>query len=57
MGRPKKVIRSVEKNISIPEDIVVRVDLKLWSGLEERIPHGSWARYITGLIRNDLEKK
>lgn len=57
MGRPKKAIRSVEKNISIPEDVVVQVDLRLFSELEGRVPHGSWSRYITGLIRADFKGK
>ena len=55
MGRPKKTDRPVEKNISLPLTIVARVDLKLYSELEERVPHGAWSRYITGLIKKDLE--
>jgi hypothetical protein len=57
MGRPKKAIRPIEKNISLPEDICARVDLQLFSGLEQRVPHGAWSRYITELIRKDLQKK
>lgn len=57
MGRPKLAIRSVEKNISIPEDICLKVDLKLFSELEGRVPHGAWKKYITGLIRKDLSNK
>lgn len=57
MGRPKKPIKSVEKNISIPEDVCARVDLMLYSELEGRVPHGAWSRYITGLIRKDLNGK
>ena len=56
MGRPKKAIRSVEKNISIPEDIVCKVDLMLWSELENRVPHGAWSRHITGIIKKDMER-
>ena len=56
MGRPANVIPSVEKNISIPENVVLQVDLKLWSVLEERVPHGAWKAYITGLIVADLKR-
>lgn len=54
MGRPKKAIPSIEKKISIPEDVCAVVDLSLWSELEGRVPHGAWSRYITGLIRRDI---
>jgi hypothetical protein len=56
MGRPKKAVRPIEKNISLPEDICAQVDLRLFSPLECRVPHGAWSRYITGLIRQDLSK-
>ena len=57
MGRPKKAVRPIEKNISLPEDICAQVDLRLFSLLEGRVPHGAWSRYITGLIRQDLSAK
>lgn len=56
MARPKKAVRSIEKNISIPEDLVFQVDLALYSELESRVPHGAWSRYITALIRKELGK-
>jgi len=55
MARPRKAIRPVEKSISLPEDIVTRIDLLLFSELEGRVPHGAWSRYVSGLIRQDLE--
>lgn len=55
MPRPPKAIRPVEKTVNIPEDIVAKVDLLLWSDLEERVPHGAWARYILGLIQEDMQ--
>ena len=57
MGRPRKAIRSIEKNISIPEDLVLKVDLFLFSPLEQRVPHGAWSKYIQGLIREDFQKR
>lgn len=57
MPRPAKAIRPVEKNINIPEDLVAQVDIILWSELEQKVPHGAWARYIEKLIRADLETR
>jgi hypothetical protein len=50
MPKPKRVIRPVEKKISIPEDIVLRIDLELYSGLEQRVPHGAWSKLVTSLL-------
>lgn len=57
MPRPSKAIRPVEKTINLPEDLVAKVDLILWSVLEEKVPHGAWARYVQGLIESDLERR
>ena len=57
MGRPRKAIRPVEKNISLSEDLVAQVDLMLYSELEERVPFGAWKEYIERLIRADLERR
>lgn len=57
MARPKKAIRPVEKNISLPEDLVARVDLELFSELEGKVPFGAWQRYVERLIRDDLAKR
>jgi hypothetical protein len=57
MGRPPKVIPSIEKAISLPSDIVAKVDLILWSELENRVPYGAWTRYLETLIRDDLQKR
>lgn len=56
MPRPAKVDRPVEKSISLPETLVVQVDLILWSELEQRVPHGAWAKYVARLIEEDLQK-
>ena len=54
MARPRKAIPSIEKNISLPCDLVARVDLELYSDLEEKVPFGAWQQYIVQLIRADL---
>ena len=55
MGRPRKAIRPIEKNISRPLDLVAQVELELYSELEGRVPFGAWSRYVEGLIRQDLD--
>lgn len=57
MSRPPKAIRPVSKNLHVPQDLAVQVDLLLWSEVEAKVPHGAWARYIEGLIREDLAKR
>lgn len=54
MPRPKKVDRPVEKSISLPESLVVAVELELWSDLEGKVPFGAWQRYVSGLIHRDM---
>jgi hypothetical protein len=57
MARPRKTDRPIEKNISLPQSIVVRVELELFSTLEGRVPFGAWQRYIVSLIEADLRRK
>lgn len=57
MPRPRKAIRPVEKNISLPQDLVTRVDLELYSDLEGKVPFGAWQRYVEALIRADLDRR
>lgn len=57
MGRAKKTDRPIEKNISLPQSIVVRVELELFSVLEGKVPFGAWQKYIVGLIQADLARK
>jgi hypothetical protein len=52
MGRTRKTIRPIEKNISLPETLVAEVDLLLYSELEGRVPYGAWK----GLVQMLLEK-
>ncbi len=57
MPRPLKVDRPVEKSISIPQSIVVAVELELWSDLEGKLPFGAWQKYITKLIEEDMQRR
>jgi hypothetical protein len=57
MARPRKTDRPCEKNISLPQSIVIRVELELFSALEGKVPFGAWQRYIVRLIEADLARK
>lgn len=50
MPRPPKAVKSVTKEVSLPPDIVARVDLELFSELEGRVPHGAWQKLLTELL-------
>ena len=57
MGRPRKAVPSVEKNISLPRDLVVAVELELYSEVEGKVPFAAWQKYLEDLIRKDLARR
>lgn len=57
MPRPKNVIPTVEKTVSLPEDLVVAVDLELFSELEGKVPFGAWKAFLTRLVKDHLRKQ
>lgn len=52
MARPKKLIRTVYKNIAIPEDLVAKIELELFSEVEGKIPFGAQQEFFTRLLMN-----
>jgi len=56
-GRPTKNLRSIQKNISLPEDLVAKLELELFSDVEGRIPHGKQSEFFEGLLRKYFEEK
>ena len=57
MGRPRKAVPSIEKNISLPRDLVVAVELELYSEVEGKVPFAAWQKYLENLIRADLARR
>lgn len=57
MGRPRKAVPSIEKNISLPRDLVVAVELELYSEVEGKVPFAAWQKYLESLIRADLARR
>ena len=51
MARPLKTIRTIYKNIGLPEDLVAMVELELYSELEGKIPFGAQQEFFTKLLR------
>lgn len=56
MARMKKAVPSVAKEISLPPELVARVDLALYSELEDRVPHGAWQKLLCRLLGDWLAK-
>ena len=56
MARPKKVIRPVEKSLSLPQDLADRIELLLWSELEGKVPHGAFSKLVEKALRAFLSK-
>lgn len=56
MPRPKNVIPTVEKTVSLPEDLVLAVDLELFSELEGKVPFGAWKGFLTRLVKDHLTR-
>lgn len=56
MARPRKVVRTIFKNIAIPEDLVARLELELYSELEGKIPFGAQQEFFSKLLREYFAK-
>lgn len=54
MPKPRRTIRPTQLNVSIPETLRAEVDLRLYSEVERRVPHGAYSAYICRLIEADL---
>ena len=56
MARPKKTVRTVPKNICLPEDLVAKMELELYSEVEGKIPFGAQQEFFTRLLRDYFTK-
>jgi hypothetical protein len=57
MARPLKTIRTVCKNISLPEDLNARVELELYSEIEGKIPFGAQQVFYTSLLKQHFAEQ
>lgn len=56
MPRSPNILRPSKLTMNLPEDIRARLDLHLFSSVEGRVPHGAYARLISSLLREYLDK-
>jgi len=57
MARPTKTIRTIYKNIGLPEDLVAKLELELFSEVEGKIPFGAQQEFFTKLLREYFNSK
>lgn len=57
MSRPKSLTRRIKKNISLPEDIVARMELELFSEVDGRIPVNAQSELIEKLLRQHYQRQ
>jgi hypothetical protein len=57
MARPKKLIRTVYKNIALPEDLAAKVELELYSEVEGKIPFGAQQEFFSRLLREYFDNR
>lgn len=54
-GRPSKIVRPTEVHVRLPEDLRARLDLYLYSTVENRIPVGAYTKFFEERTREFLD--
>lgn len=57
MPRQRNLIPSTRIKFSLPEDTRARLDLHLWSDLEQRIPQGAYMAFLGERIREFFDSE
>jgi hypothetical protein len=55
MARPRNIVRPVSLRTTFPEDIRGRLDLYLWSDVENKVPQGAYQQFLISRIREFFE--
>lgn len=55
MARPPKAERSRRFDVYLPETLAVRIEMLLFSEVENRIPHGEISKFFETLARKALD--
>lgn len=55
MGRKASLTPKKPITVWLPEELRTRMDLMLYSELEERVPHGKHSEFLTLLLRHYFE--
>lgn len=56
-GRKPNVVRSSELHVSLPEDLRTRLDLLLFSELENRVPKGAYMHFFVARLIEFFEHR
>lgn len=56
MARQKNIIPTIEKKLQIAADLCARMELELYSDVEEKIPYGAQSEFINNLIREHYKR-
>lgn len=57
MPRPRNIIPSVQIHLRLPAPLVERLQLVLWSELENRVPFGATQDLFTTLLRRYFDER
>ena len=55
MARPKHTTPTVQLNVSIPEPLMQKLNILLYSEVEQRIPLGAYKELFTRLLEKHFE--
>jgi hypothetical protein len=54
---PTHIIRPTKLTLHLPEDIRTKVDLILWSKMEQRVPKGAYQAFFVKLIEDYFKRR
>lgn len=57
MPRPKNVVGVETKHLALPRDLVVGVELELYSEVLGKVPYAAWNKLLTELLTNWLRER
>lgn len=55
MTRPRSPVRPISVTTTVPEDLLTRLQLHLFSDLEGRVPYGAMTKFFAARIREYLD--
>ena len=56
MARPRKINQSLDVHLMLPEDLMARIGLLLYSPLQQRVPLGALSGFFEQAARDRLAK-
>jgi len=56
MPRPRNILRKVQLHVWVTEEVRTRMDLRLYSSIEGRIPFGAHSDFIDSTLGRELDR-